>query len=457
MKPSFDAWYLPGLDGHDLPFATYELGELNVRAPALSPAQLSDVLTHIVAARERTLRSTPVNDIVEAIAEAAHSIEADWDARDLLCAVTGYSRATVEDTLRHMCADWRRPALEALLRSELSDPAVLDTPVRDHTGAITYAIGPRLAFHIFSGNVPGVAVTSIARSLLVKAATLGKTASGEPVLPVLFARALAQCAPAIGACLAVAYWPGGSADLEQLALSSADVTVVYGSAETVSSVANRMPAGTRLVEHGPKLSLGLVARDAELSIAADIARATAAYDQQGCVSPHIVYVETGGQLEPRLLAAAIAQELGMLAPELPRRSLSAAEALAIRAARTRAEFRASAGAPTEVFGSEDTSHTVIYDAATELTASCLNRTLYVKPIENVHALATLLFPHRGLIQSVALAGYAQSEAFNVSVALAQVGVTRITSFAQLPWPPMSWHHDGRGPLRELLTWQDIEL
>ena len=38
------------------------------------------------------------------------------------------------------------------------------------------AFGPRLAAHVFSGNVPGVAVTSLVRSLLVKAATLGKTA-----------------------------------------------------------------------------------------------------------------------------------------------------------------------------------------------------------------------------------------------------------------------------------------
>ena len=82
--------------------------------------------------------------------------------------------------------------------------------------------------------------------------------------------------------------------------------------------------------------------------AAAIARAVAAYDQQGCVSPHAVYVQAGG-VDAMELAAAIARELEVLAESLPARRLNAAEAIAIRGARDRAEFRSIAGNAQRVF------------------------------------------------------------------------------------------------------------
>ncbi|MGQ0813757.1 MAG: acyl-CoA reductase [Gemmatimonadota bacterium] len=456
MNQSFDAWHLPGLLDNELTLATYQLGDLDVRAPVLTPDQLQRVIAHITNARMNTLQSTPVAAIVTAIDRAANRIAADETARTMLSAVTGYSPQIVEDILSHMTRDWSRGELEALLRAELADSRVLDAPIADQSGCARLAVGPRLAFHVFSGNVPGVSVTSIVRSLLVKAATLGKTASGEPVLAVLFARALAANSPALAEALAVTYWPGGTSDLEAVAISAADALVVYGGAETVNALRVRAGARVKLVEHGPKLSLGVVGRGASLATARAIGAATAAYDQQGCVSPHVVYVERGG-VAGRALAEAIAAELAGLAVAMPRRRLSAAEAIAIRDARTRAEFSGDGNATTVVFGSNDTSYTVIYDEDVTLAASCLNRTLYVKPIDDCDALRTLLAPHRDVLQSVALAGFSSHEVARIATLLAEVGVTRITSFEQLPWPPMTWHHDGRGPLLELLNWQDIEL
>jgi hypothetical protein len=39
---------------------------------------------------------------------------------------------------------------------------------------------------------------------------------------------------------------------------------------------------------------------------------------------------------------------------------------------------------------------------------------------------------------------------------AAAGATRITTFERMPWPPMDGHHDGRGPLSELVRWVDLE-
>jgi hypothetical protein len=295
-----------------------------------------------------------------------------------------------------------------------------------------------------------VAVTSIIRSLLVRAATLGKTASGEPVLPVVFARTLATIAPDIASALAVTYWRGGSERLEAVALQAADAVVVYGGAATVESLRARVRPDARLLVHGPRISFGIVGRAATLAVARDIACATAAYDQQGCVSPHVVYVERGGAIEPKALAQAIARELEAIEATQPRRRLSHSEALAIRQLRAEVEFRGFAGADTAVFGPDHTGYTVLYDDTLTLPVSCLNRTLFVIPIAAAEDLVPVLAPHHDLLQSVALAGFPTPRSSRIIALLVQSGVTRITTFQRLPWPPMWWQHDGHGPLAEFL-------
>jgi hypothetical protein len=32
----------------------------------------------------------------------------------------------------------------------------------------------------------------------------------------------------------------------------------------------------------------------------------------------------------------------------------------------------------------------------------------------------------------------------------------VTGLPEMPWPPATWRHDGRDPLRELVSWTDLE-
>src|SRR5690606_32265364 len=125
------------------------------------------------------------------------------EAIDRVAKVTGLSTAMTTLVLEGMAAEWREERLLDLLRSEFNDPDVLDRFSRRAAGSSVRALGPALTLHIFSGNVPGVSVTSLVRALLVKSASLAKTASSEPVLAPLFARALAEEDEGLGECLAV--------------------------------------------------------------------------------------------------------------------------------------------------------------------------------------------------------------------------------------------------------------
>lgn len=505
-----DAFHLPGLAGADVAswdVREYGDGAVHLRWPVLEPATLGTVLDRLLDARAEHLADRPVAEIVAVIDAVARRFLDPADpvrrlAEDALPAVTGYSPPMVRMILDRMAADWRADALERLLGEELGDPGVLDgfrprtgradgepgragagdggqSPAVDgypgvgagpETGrqndrppsaaTLRRALGPDLAFHIFAGNVPGVAVTSLVRALLVKAASIGKAGSGDPLLPALFARTLAEVDPGLAACVAVTYWPGGSAGIEEVVFDRADTVIVYGGEAVVESVRARAHPGARLVEHGPKLSFAIVAREAlEPSdmdaTAASAARAVAIFDQQGCVSPHVVYVEEGGATTPRDFAAAIARALAALEDELPRGRISPAEAAAIQQVRGAAEFAGLAGRGVELFGSDGTEYTVVYEPDAAFDPSCLNRVVRVKPIGSLEDVAGLVRPYARYLQTVGVAAPADRRR-DVAERLARIGATRITDLERMPWPPSTWHHDGRGPLNELIRWVDLE-
>lgn len=469
MTP-LDGFHLPGLEEGDV--ARWDVrahgpAAVPLRHPVLEPRALLRLAERLRAARTAYLADLPVARIVAAIDAAAARLAGDDDptrqlAERLLPELTGYSPPMVRLVLERMLLDWRADALERLLAAEFPDPGVLDA-FRPHPAGIprtwVRALGAELALHVFSGNVPGVAVTSIIRSLLTKSAVIGKTASGEPLLPVLFARTLADIDPRLGDCLAILYWPGGSEEIETAACEAADLVVVYGGEDAVRQLRGRIPPDTRVVVHGPRFSIGLVGRDALTEegarhTALRVARATAIFDQQGCVSPHLVYAENG-EVSVEEFARLVAEELRFLQEELPRGGISAAEAATIHQLRAAGEFRELAGAGTRVFAGEGTSFTVVYEPRPGFEPSCLNRFLTIKPVDDLSDAIQQLRPVASRLQSVGIAG-ANGRLAGIAELLGRLGASRITTFDALPWPPPSWHHDGQPPLAELVRWADLE-
>lgn len=457
MNDVFDAWWLP--DEGSPTYQTLEVGELVCRYPLPTPDLVERTVRSLRAAG-RELAERPSSHVVEAVDAVARRLADPGDtvrqeAERLVAAATGYSGAMARLVLDRMAADWREGPLRRLLDAELGDPAVLDGFTALPGGRETRAYGPGLGFHVFAGNVPGVAVTSLIRSLLVKAPVLGKLASGQPVLPILFARALDSVDPSLARALALTYWPGGSEDAEWRVLQAADLVVVYGGATAVESFRERALPHERLVLHGPRFSVGLVGREArdDPDLPMAVARAVAAFDQHGCVSPHTLWVEDPDGRAAWPLARAVAEAFRTLEHELPRGAVAPAEASTIQQERGAAEMRG--GGSVRVLQPDGTAWTVVYDEEPAFRPSCLNRFLHVHPVDSLDEVADLLAPVGDQLQSVAIAA-PHHRRRQLAHSLARVGATRITSFERIPWPPADWHHDGRGPLRELLRWVDLE-
>src|SRR5262249_28279493 len=156
----------------------------------------------------------------------------------------------------------------------------------------TAVIAPRLMTHIMAGNIPGAGIPDLIFACAVRAASLVKSSADDPLLPALFAESLAEMDPDLGDCIAVVWWPGGDQTIEKPVFSRSDCVIAAGSDETIRAVQQRVKS--RFIGYGHRLSFGFIGKEALTDAKAVARRAAldvAMYDQQGCLSPHLFYVE----------------------------------------------------------------------------------------------------------------------------------------------------------------------
>jgi len=372
----------------------------------------------------------------------------------------GLSVAMAREVLDGMSRDWTVDRLSRTVEADFEEPACLDgmSTVR---GRHVMAMGPALCLQIVSGSVPGVGVNALLRSLLVKSPTLVKPGRGDIVLTELFARGLREADPQMAEALAVRYWPGGVEAQQRAALAAADVAVVYGSDETVADVRATAPATTRVVAYHHRIGVALIGREVLApsqidAVATDTARAVALFEQRGCVCPHVVYVESGGQLAGADFADCLASAFGALEEALPSVTLDAAEGAALQQLRGTAELHAATGAGFIRHGGGTAPWTVIYEEQADHAGPVtLARGVRVQEVDDASALAARLSPLGAHLQSVAYAGL-EGRVPEVAESLGRAGASRVVPIDRVSFPPPWWLHDGRGPLRDLVRWVEVE-
>lgn len=468
----FDAYALParieGALAASSPGSYYEESGVRVRYLDATPDWIGAVADVLLEAR-KALFTRDAGSIVAVLGrvgsrflDPADPLRAE--ALELLPPTSGLSEEMAAAVLDGMAADWTGERLMALLRAELETECVLDGFVRSAARQVM-AVGPAFCLQIVAGGVPGVGVTALLRSLLLKGPTMLKPGRGDVVLPVLFARALREADPALADALAVLYWPGGEESLEDAAMARADVVTAYGSDETIGALRARTPATTRFVAYHHRVSVGIVGRDALTeerleATAAEVAGAVAFFDQRGCVSPQIVFVEDGAAeagpaaSAPATFVHALAGQLRLLEDRLPSGGLDGAEASTLHQLRGTAELLAAAGEGTLIHGG-DAPWTVLLESVTSPTGWRGGRLIRVRAVSDVGEVPALLEPLARHLQTVGVAGLGERSSV-IARALGRVGASRIVPFPEVAFPPPWWHHDGSGPLLDLLRWVDLE-
>ncbi len=330
--------------------------------------------------------------------------------------------------------------LLSLVTAELGHAEALDRLV-PRAGHASRATAPQTILHIMSGNTPAAALQTLIRGLLLGSHNLCKLpASGLPEIAKFAASLPAELAGAIET----------TPHLPDDWLARAEAVVVFGTASTIESLRHRCRPDQVFIPHGHKVSLGIFFEPPDANTITAAARDVSAFDQQGCLSPHVFFVRESGECSALSVARQLALAMDAFNANSPRLPVSVSEANSIRTLREECAFRAANGEPFSVLASDDTRWTVIADSTTGVPHSPLNRFVFVKPLPA--DLAAVLAPIRPHLSTCGIWPVTDENA----EAAASLGVTRVCPVGKMQHPPITWHHDGQPVLAPLVRWLDFE-
>lgn len=433
----------------------YFLADLPPEA-ALSPRTIAVACDTLKRNREQFLLPRSTEEVVSILCEVGGEwLQPDNRFRRLALELgpeqTGFSKTLLERGLDDFFRRFTPENFQTLLEQDLGSA---------HAGHFWH--GPKLLVHVAAGNLPSPALMSLTLGLLTRSAQFMKCASGAALLPRLFAHSIYEADRKLGACLELAEWHGGTAKLEMVLFAEADCVTATGSDETLAAIRAKVPATVRFLGYGQRVSFGFVTREVlrDEEIANVIARAAddvIAWDQNGCLSPHVFYVEERGAVESDKFASLLAAELMQRETVTPRGGIGAQEAGAIASRRSMYETLATHRGDIKIWSSQgSTAWTVVFEHQLRFHFSPLNRFIFVKPVSDIGGIFEGMDELQGKVSTVGIAAPPEKMK-ELARQFAQWGVTRICPLGRMQNPPLTWRHDGRPALGDLVTWTDFDM
>jgi len=277
-------------------------------APA--PAFLIDRLALRSAAQMQDLATLAFGDIVDYLAELGARLKLSDNVllQEALAASLPFSDLT-EPLLVNSYESLPDLFARDVVR-EMADQAIgieyldgwAESRRRDGRTVAIRAVGAR-SLHIVAGNSPMVSALSIVRNAITRGDAMIKVPSNDPLSALAIARTMAEMAPdhPITKHLAVAYWKGGTKELEARLCQPQyiDKIVAWGGTASLKHIAQYIQPGVELIALDPKRSASLIGGEAfkDEETLRDVARRCAtdigAMNQLGCMSARVLYVVCG--------------------------------------------------------------------------------------------------------------------------------------------------------------------
>ncbi len=361
--------------------------------------------------------------------------------------------ATAFAHIAHADSELGREAVQALAASSgLSEPMVrwaLDTTLGPLTFEALLAIerAPaglrarpgRLCVVVLAGNVVTGAARAIGYPLLFGWPVLAKASSGDDALARLMEAALAESDPELADAYRVVTYASELEQLTAVLLQQADAVIAFGSDQTVNTIRAQISATASFVGHGHGLGVAFIGCDADLEAAAHaLALDVAAYDQRGCLSPHVAWVERGGAE----FASLVQRELAQLAVTLPRGRMP------YDLAGAQLSWRGVGAMRGQLF--EGDGYAVSYEDDGPIRVSPGFRNLQVFGIADTRALTSKLAPLGVHLKCLGVAGLPDLTAFARTL---PAGVApRICALGEMQTPAPDALHDALPPWEGLLRW-----
>ncbi len=412
------------------------------------PAFGEDALAQIYASDRELLIDVPLQEILSFLNRVGKNWKSDEYARRRLYVrqmqdLLGYSEKVANaeaDRIGILLTAHAR--MYDVVAAELGSRFILDDWVaREEAWVRAYPRG--LSVHILPGNVPLSGVISMVRALVTKNLCLAKAASADPVTPAALALSFLDVDPEhpVTRATNAVYWRRSDRAAAQ-ALRHADCVCAWGGRDAIGWAQTHVGEEIPVVPFGPKRSLALVGRDAEITTAArGIAHDVVLYDQRACFSTQRVFVEG----DPTALVAALRDTLDEHCQLLPPAVQDEDEVARVQLARCEELFF---GAQLEA-GEQWTI--VVRPPELDAGEHPLGRVLYVHPVDSLEESYAFVGPD---VQTVSATPWSLLERHRD--ALARRGVSRFVEPGLSNWFRIGGTHDSLNPLQGLVRLVSVE-
>jgi hypothetical protein len=390
--------------------------------------------------------------IVRAISDAAERWRnADFPARVRATRAIetrmSYTEPVIDYALDALFCSIDAPAIEAVIVNELGSIGALDDfMARAGRPDVTYVARDPIAI-VASDTTIGVAIPALVFALCAKATIRVK--DRDDGLTRAFVETLGEELPDVRDAVAIDVWSGADDATAQRFFHDVGAAVAFGRDDALRAIRARLPVEAAFVGFGHRTSIAYVARESladeqhARAAARAIARDVMLYDGDGCLSPHAIFCERGGAVDPRAFARTLGDACDEAAIEFPA-SESAFDPDAARY-RDAARFRAAQGEGA-VFGGTIAPHLIVLDPPRGALPPLLPRTAAVYAIEGPSDVMRFIASHALPLEGVAVSQpRADLDAF-----VRASGASRMCALGTLQRPPLGGDHGGAGRILPLV-------
>ena len=316
-----------------------------------------------------------------------------------------------------------------------------------------------MVLHVAPGNVFLGCIESLIDGIVTKNVNFLRMSSTDTSFPVIFAESIREfdTEGVASPRTAVLWWEAGNDPVENIFKAEMDRIVFWGGYDALVNWKRGLGHSTVLVQHGPKISFGVVSarglrsedmRDLVDRISLDMTM----WEQKACNCPQMILIEKSASDEKTgEFLKTLAESLERRTEEFPLGARTDDENVEILRAR---ELALAKGIVKKekigISGPKMLDWTIIYDEEKDLTLqfSPLNRTMIVKRYSSMKSLEDLFKGRAFYLQT---AGYAlgEEEVADYAKLLSKLGVTRLCRFGIMPIPTPGTPHDGSYALRDL--------
>jgi hypothetical protein len=295
--------------------------------PHLDRLLLADPLTL------RDVHELPLDEIIDFLEELGKHLDIArnrhlQEALEIAADGGLYSREILSEIYHQLPHMLRRYVLDEIVEHNIGSAYLegwVEEDLSDRRIAVR-AFGARTV-HVIAGNSPVIALQTVITNAITRGDAIIKIPANDPYAAVAIVRTMIDIAPdhPLTRHLSVAYWKGGEDDIEKRLYDCRHIekVVAWGGFASMRSIRKYLGPGIDLVALDPKLSASIIGRegfetDTAVTEAAERAAADIGYfNQGGCVSARVLYVETGTDRDGLDRANQFGRQVFRLIQELP--------------------------------------------------------------------------------------------------------------------------------------------